>query len=97
MKCQNCGVDFEPTAHNQKFHSPECLRESTNRRVREKYHEDKDRLKGKQRFCKNGCGTVLSRYNSESVCHYCKAEIVKQRKRDFLEALGVIRPKKDAR
>ena len=91
MICENdgCGKTFFASAHNQKYCSPECLRDATNRRVREKYKSDRDRLKGKERSCK--CGAKLSRYNSSDVCNYCQAGERGKLKNEILGSFGVIR------
>lgn len=92
MICENEGCEnkFFQSAHNQKFCSPECLRESTNRRVREKYRDDKDRLKGKERLCSR-CSTKLSRYNTDSTCNLCKSSRQAQLKREIIGSFNVIR------
>ena len=43
MICQNkeCSQEFEPKTHNQKYHSDECCRMATNKRIMEKYYEKK--------------------------------------------------------
>jgi hypothetical protein len=92
MICENngCENEFFQSAHNQKFCSSECLRDSTNRRVREKYRDDKDRLKGKQRVCSK-CKAKLSRYNSDTICNFCKSDKQAKLKREILGSFDVIR------
>jgi hypothetical protein len=69
--CANssCKKVFERKTHNQKYCSPECCREATNRRIMERYYEKKDNRRGSVRVCaKSGCDTTLSRYNDSDVC-----------------------------
>jgi hypothetical protein len=74
MMCANpgCGNEFDKTAHNQKYCGPECLREATNRRFREKYREEKERRKSTDRRC-SYCSSGLSKYNKTDVCSSCEA------------------------
>lgn len=70
-----CGKEFDPHRHNQKYCSSECCKESTNKRIRKKYQDAKDRLGGKHRICSNsGCSTVLSRYTEGTICGKCLSE-----------------------
>lgn len=71
--CANpeCNKRFEPKSHNQKYHNSECCRVVTNKRIMEKYYEEKEIREGKERLCENGCGTVLTRYNLTSICFPC--------------------------
>lgn len=79
IKCANegCGVDFVKSTHNQKYHSDECCREATNRRIMEKYYARRDQRQGKTRMCKRCGQTKLSRYNDGEICSSCqhKAEL----------------------
>lgn len=69
-----CKKEFTPKVHNGKYCSPECRKIATNKNILEKYHSRKSN-KFKQRVCKTkGCGTILSRYNSESICEVCKVK-----------------------
>jgi hypothetical protein len=72
--CKNseCGATYKPATHNQIYCSPECCRVATNRRIKQKYHENKARLSGSTRRC--ACGAALSRYNKSTVCSACKAK-----------------------
>jgi len=75
MKCayEECGQEFKPKTHNQKYCSDECCRTATNQKLKDQYYEKKARLAGKKRICKNkGCTVVLSRYNETSICDKCK-------------------------
>ena len=68
-----CGVEYIKSTHNQKFHSDECCRLATNKRIMEKYYERKARLKGAVRICKTPtCNTKLSRYNASKFCSACE-------------------------
>lgn len=76
-KCayDECGKEFVKSTHNQKYCCDTCCRTATNLKIREKYYENKERLKGKKRYCKTrGCQNLLSRYNSENVCQQCESK-----------------------
>ena len=81
MICFNkeCGKDFEPRTHNQKYCNEQCCRISTNRKIMEKYYEKKAIKNGATRICKS-CKTKLSRYNQQSVCSSCEKNINQQAK-----------------
>lgn len=77
MKCafDECGKSFEPNRHNQKYCSSDCCKQATNKRVRSKYYETRQRLQGKKRVCaRQSCNTILSRYTEDDVCGKCIAE-----------------------
>lgn len=63
--CANpeCQLEFVPKTHNQKYHSDECCKIVTNKRIMEKYYENKER-RSRPRKCQV-CGTSLSRYNDD--------------------------------
>jgi hypothetical protein len=91
MKCayKECGKDFNPKTHNQKYCSDECCRTATNEKLKEQYYERKARLQGKKRICKStGCTTIMSRYNEDKICAKCKASKEKEKQR---EILGMVR------
>ena len=73
MKCANkeCGIEFNPKTHNQKYHSDECCRIATNKKIMEKYYEKKAILSGAKRICKE-CNSQLSRYNTSKICSLCE-------------------------
>jgi hypothetical protein len=76
VKCAHteCGREFEAKTHNQRYCSDECCRQATNARLMKQYYEKKARLKGHVRVCATtDCGTVLSRYNDDTVCRKCEA------------------------
>lgn len=84
-----CGLPFEPKTHNQRYHTSECCRLSTNNRIMENYYEKKSRRQGRSRVCSTeGCTTNLSRYNDEKVCGKCSAEQTKNQRADLLRMLG---------
>lgn len=79
-----CGVEFEPKTHNQRYHTPECCKEATNIRIMDKYYERKERRQGNIRTCITpGCGTQLSRYNDDKVCGKCDS-VKESERREFL-------------
>ncbi len=71
--CENkdCEITFVKKTHNQIYHDDECCRQATNRRIMEKYHANRARLKGKTRLCKKCEVTKLSRYNESEYCASC--------------------------
>lgn len=90
MKCafDECGKDFEQHRHNQKYCSSDCCKQATNKRVRGKYYETRQRLQGKKRICiRPGCNTLLSRYTEDDTCAKClatdEANEVQRLKRKF--------------
>jgi hypothetical protein len=71
---QECKKMFSAKVYNATYCSPECRRIVTNKKLLEKYYENKER-KNSKRVCKtNDCSTILSRYNKESICEQCKKE-----------------------
>jgi hypothetical protein len=92
MICANpaCNKAYQKNTHNQKYCSPECCKIVTNEDIKRKYHEKRARLKGLVRYCSNGCGTVLSRYNKYDVCAYCDAASAAQQKTELFGILSVI-------
>lgn len=83
-----CGLEFEPTTHNQKYHTDECCRRATNKRLMDQYYERKARRQGRVRVCATeGCNTRLSRYNDGNVCQKCEAEKTEQARENFLDFL----------
>jgi hypothetical protein len=74
--CQNtdCSKEFSAKVYNAIYCSAECRRLITNKKLLDKYYENKAN-KSKKRVCKtNSCGTVLSKYNKENICEQCKKE-----------------------
>jgi ribosomal protein S27AE len=69
-----CKKEFEPHRHNQKYCCSDCCKQATNKRVRSKYYDTKQRLQGKKRICvRSGCNTILSRYTDDDTCGKCYA------------------------
>jgi hypothetical protein len=94
MICSNegCEEEFSKTTHNQKYCSDECCREATNKKIREKYYAEKERLSGKKRICKTrGCKNILSRYNELDTCSECAAKENKNSRDNLLRIFNVTR------
>lgn len=71
---EDCINSFVPRTYNSIFCSAECRRVTTNKKLLEKYYENKA-SKNKKRVCKtSSCSTILSRYNKEDICESCKRE-----------------------
>lgn len=83
-----CGQEFTPKTHNQRYCSDECCRKATNARLMQQYYEKKARLKGHIRVCANpDCDTVLSRYNDGKTCLKCDAAKEQERRLELLSNL----------
>jgi hypothetical protein len=67
--CANCGTPFESNKKNQKYCTPACCRLATNKKIMERYYENKKRRSGAKRYC--SCGQLLSRYNDADICFPC--------------------------
>lgn len=92
MICANegCSNEFNKTTHNQKYCSDECCREATNKKIREKYYEQKERLAGKKRTCSSrGCNNHLSRYNDGKICNTCVAKQKTDEKYELFRIMNV--------
>lgn len=92
MICANdgCSEEFEKTTHNQKYCSDECCREATNKKIRQKYYDEKERLSGKKRVCETrGCKNILSRYNDSKICNECYAKQNSKDKNELLRIMNV--------
>jgi hypothetical protein len=77
MICANkeCGIEFEPKTHNQKYCKDECCRIATNKRIMEKYYERKAIRNGSiVRLCEK-CKAKLSVYHNDKVCSPCQKKI----------------------
>ena len=69
---EECGKEFIANTVNQKFCSKSCCQIATNRNLLLKYHEKKRPI-GLGRVCgRDGCTTLLSRYNKTNVCEPCQ-------------------------
>jgi hypothetical protein len=83
---EECGKEFEPKTHNQKYCSDECCRTATNQKLKDAYYEKKARLAGKKRICKTpGCTVELSRYNDGKVCDKCTGAVKAKQRQELLE------------
>lgn len=74
--CDNpeCSKSFVAKVYNALYCSAECRRVITNKKLLEKYYQNKEN-KTKKRVCKtSNCLTVLSKYNKENICEQCKKE-----------------------
>ena len=91
MICSNkeCGLEFEPKTHNQKYHNDECCRVATNKRIMEKYYEKKAIRQGASRGCKK-CGSQLSRYNDTPLCASCQKKIDVSQRSNILDRINEI-------
>jgi hypothetical protein len=91
IKCSldTCKNSFSPKTHNQKYCSNECCRVATNLKIKNKYYENKERLRGKKRVCKtNGCKTLLSRYNENSMCEKCESNKDQAKRGEILRMIN---------
>ena len=70
--CDWCSEDFEPNVSYQIYCSAECRESATKEKVNERYqHRRRQKLASKKRRCSNGCGTILSVYNTTGLCSSC--------------------------
>lgn len=76
---EGCDEVFVKKVSNQKYHNDECCRKETNRKIMEKYYDNRARLLGKERMCKQCKTTKLSRYNEKQVCAACELKNEKNR------------------
>lgn len=88
-QCAYCNLDFFPKSKNQKYCNPECCRKATNKKIMEKYYENKERLNGKVRLCIQ-CKCKLSRYNPYDICLLCEKRNKRTNEKLFLEALSFV-------
>lgn len=76
--CANpdCDVVFEKKIHNAKYCSPECRQIITNKRVLQRYYDNKEeirKVRSDVRYCAiESCSTRLSMYNKETKCEQHK-------------------------
>lgn len=84
---EECGIKFDKRTHNQKYHSDECLKIATNRRIMEKYYANKAKKNGGPRFCAK-CVIPLSRYNENDLCAVHQAEANSMSRSALLELVG---------
>lgn len=83
--CINCGETFDSNKKNQKYCTPSCCRLATNKKIMEKYYENKKRLSGEKRYC--SCGLLLSRYNDNIICYQCDISQKNNNKDNILEVI----------
>jgi hypothetical protein len=85
-----CGLEFTPKTHNQRYHSSECCRLATNSRIMENYYEKKSRRQGRIRVCASSdCTTQLSRYNDSRYCGKCASRSDTDTRKELLGMLSV--------
>ena len=83
-----CKKEFTKSTHNQKYCSDVCCRTATNLKIKEKYYENKERLRGKKRYCsKRGCNNLLSRYNTDAMCQECAAKAESSKRNVILDMM----------
>lgn len=73
---RQCGLDgceenFEPIAHNQKYHSAECRKTASDIKISERYYRLKKSKLPNEGFC-IVCEIKLSRYNKTVLCSTCR-------------------------
>lgn len=86
---EGCKNTFSPKTHNQKYCSNECCRIATNLKIKNKYYENKERLRGKKRVCKTpGCKTLLSRYNESNICEKCEYQRDDRKRNEILRMIN---------
>ena len=80
-ECANdeCRKVFVAKVYNATYCGADCRRIVTNKKLLEKYYEDKKRIKTKRVCSTKTCSTILSRYNKENICEQCKKERFIQR------------------
>jgi hypothetical protein len=67
-----CKKKFTKNSHNQKFCGKKCCRLATNKKLLDKYYENKVPIK-QGRICQEkGCATILSVYNKSKICGSCE-------------------------
>jgi hypothetical protein len=89
--CENieCKKEFIPKINNQKYCCDECCKIATNKRILKEYHEKKKAKNKINVKCKtDGCGTILSQYNSSDTCGKCEAKLASDKRKAILEYLN---------
>jgi len=71
---EDCLKSFVPKTYNGVYCSADCRKTSTNKKLLEKYYENKANKTRKRRCSTSGCSTILSIYNKEKICERCKTE-----------------------
>lgn len=83
--CANCSAPFDSNKKNQKYCTPACCRLATNKKIMNKYYENKRRLSGEKRHC--DCGQLLSRYNENVKCFPCVEKDKNNSRENILEVI----------
>jgi hypothetical protein len=82
--------NFNPNVSYQIYCCSDCREKATKEKVNERYQlKRRQRLAKKKRVCANGCGTILSIYNSNGYCNTCFVDS-KQVERALKELKGLI-------
>ena len=89
--CGFCGIEFQTKKKNQKYCDAMCCRGATNKRIMQRYYENKARLSGAKRFCE--CGNLLSRYNPSNICSQCELKQKDNNVEKIQEVINVINSK----
>ena len=87
VNCAWCGELFTKRRPNMVYCKKECCNAATNKKLIEKYHQDKQRKNTKNRKC-SLCSKPLSRYNYDETCHACQAKEQELEKIRLLRELG---------
>jgi RecJ-like exonuclease len=70
-RCQWCDTSFETDISYKIYCSVECRSGATKEKIAQKYAiKRRTKMMSKSRKCKS-CGSSLSAYNDESICHAC--------------------------
>jgi hypothetical protein len=90
--CGFCGTEFQSKKKNQKYCDNICCRGATNKRIMQRYYENKARLAGVKRCCVK-CERALSRYNSSNLCGACEKASKDHNDNKIREMIDVINSK----
>jgi hypothetical protein len=70
--CQWCDAPFETEISYKIYCSPECREYATKDKIAQKYAQKRrEKMMKKKRFC-TSCGSSLSAYNDDNICHACE-------------------------
>jgi len=86
--CGFCNMEFETKKKNQKYCDQMCCRGATNKRIMQKYYENKARIGGFKRYC--SCGQLLSKYNPDAICNACQSKLKENNKNKISEAIEIV-------
>ena len=86
----DCGVEFQPRKHNQKYCSTECCRIETNKRIMRNYHDKRAQRQGATRVCEECETTKLSRYNDSTVCGPCSLRKSEESRMSVLNTFAAV-------